>query len=62
MLEQFWLELSESFVDLDKVTLPPSSSSIPKFVEDMLVSSGYNYYSICLPTHQINKEIILLKQ
>ena len=37
MLEQFWLELSQSFVDLDKVTLPSSSSrSLPKFVEDML--------------------------
>src|SRR5919204_6165186 len=37
MLEQFWLELSESFVDLDKITHPPSSSSsIPKFVEEML--------------------------
>jgi NTE family protein len=29
MLEQFWLELSESFVDLDKVTLPSSSRSLP---------------------------------
>jgi NTE family protein len=44
MLEQFWLELSESFVDVDKITLSPSSGSLPKFVEDMLVSSGYNYY------------------
>ena len=43
MLEQFWLELSEGFVDLHKITLPPSSSSIPKFVEEMLVSSGYYY-------------------
>src|ERR671938_1388099 len=34
LLEQFWLELSESFVDLDKVTLP-SSSSIPKFIEQI---------------------------
>ena len=29
-LEQFWLELSEGFVNLDKVTLS-SSSSIPRF-------------------------------
>ena len=43
MLEQFWLELSEGFVDLHKITLLPSSSSIPKFVEEMLVSSGYYY-------------------
>jgi NTE family protein len=43
-LEQFWLELSESFVDVDKITLPSSSCSIPKFVEEMLISSGYNYY------------------
>jgi predicted acylesterase/phospholipase RssA len=28
MLEQFWLELSQSFVDLDKVTLPSSSRSL----------------------------------
>ena len=48
MLEQFRLELSESFVDLDKVTVTPSSSSIPKFVEEMLISSGYKYYN--LPT------------
>src|ERR671938_1419953 len=26
MLEQFWLELSQSFVDLDKVALPSSPS------------------------------------
>jgi NTE family protein len=46
MLEQFWLELSQSFVDLDKVTLPSSSRSPPKFVEDMLVSSGYYFYNL----------------
>src|ERR671910_784122 len=27
LLEQFWLELSESFVDFDKITLPYSSST-----------------------------------
>src|ERR671919_826095 len=33
MLEQFWLELSQGFVDLDKVIIPSShSTSIPKFV------------------------------
>jgi NTE family protein len=46
MLEQFWLELSQSFVDLDKVTLPTSSKSLPKFVEDMLVLSGYYFYNL----------------
>ena len=46
MLEQFWLELSQSFVDLDKVTLPSSSRSLPKFVEDMLVLSGYYFYNL----------------
>ena len=52
MLEQFWLELSQSFVDLDKVTLPSPSRSLPKFVEDMLVSSGcYYYYFYNLPTY-----------
>src|ERR687895_904829 len=38
LLEQFWLELSESFVNFDKITLPSSSSSssasasLPTFV------------------------------
>ena len=54
-LEQFWLELSESFVDLDKITFSPSSSSLPKFVEDMLVSSGYNYY-YNLPTYPSDEQ------
>jgi len=55
MLEQFWLELSESFVDLDKITLPSSSTSLPKFVEEMLVSSGYNYY-YNLPTYSSDEQ------
>jgi NTE family protein len=38
-LEQFWLELSESFVDLDTAAL----LSLPKFVEEMLLPSGYFY-------------------
>ena len=54
MLEQFWLELSQSFVDLDKVTLPPSSRSLPKFVEDMLVSSGYYFYN--LPPYPLDQQ------
>jgi NTE family protein len=52
MLEQFWLELSEGFVDLHKITFPASSDPLPKFVEEMLVSSGYNYYN--LPTHSLD--------
>src|SRR5919198_4580750 len=55
MLEQFWLELSQSFVDLDKVTLPFSSRSLPKFVEDMLVSSGY-YYFYNLPPNSSDEQ------
>jgi NTE family protein len=55
MLEQFWLELSESFVDLDKVTLPSSSSSLSKFVEEMLVSSGYHYY-YNLPNYSLDQQ------
>src|SRR5919106_3763645 len=39
LLEQFWLELSESFVDLDKNTLH-SSASLPKFVQDMLLPAA----------------------
>jgi NTE family protein len=52
MLEQFWLELSEGFVDLHKITFPASSDPLPKFVEEMLVSSGYNYYN--LPTYSLD--------
>ncbi|MGB8641585.1 MAG: patatin-like phospholipase family protein, partial [Nitrososphaeraceae archaeon] len=42
-LERFWLELSESFVDLDKI-IPPPSSSIPDFVEKMLAQSSTYFY------------------
>jgi NTE family protein len=55
MLEQFWLELSESFVDLDRITLSPSSGSLPKFVEEMLVPSGYNYF-YNLPTYPLDEQ------
>jgi NTE family protein len=47
-LEQFWLELSDSFVDLDRATF----RSLPKFVEEMLIATGY-YYN--LPTHSLNQ-------
>jgi NTE family protein len=43
LLEQFWLELSESFVDFEKVTLP-SSSPMPKFIEQILLPYTTNYY------------------
>ena len=52
LLEQFWLELSESFVDLDKNTLH-SSASLPKFVEDMLLPAAY-YYNF--PTASSSKQ------
>jgi NTE family protein len=42
-LEQFWLELSQSFLDLDEVTLPYSSSPSPQFVEEMLLRPGYYF-------------------
>ncbi|MPZ07172.1 MAG: hypothetical protein GEU26_12300 [Nitrososphaeraceae archaeon] len=42
-LERFWLELSESFVDLDKI-IPPPSSSIPDFVEKLLSQSSAYFY------------------
>jgi NTE family protein len=48
-LEQFWLELSEGYVDSDRATFP----SLPKFVEEMLLASGY-YYN--LPTHSLNQQ------
>ena len=52
LLEQFWLELSESFVDLDKNTLR-SSASLPKFVQDMLLPAGF-YYNF--PTASSSKQ------
>jgi NTE family protein len=42
-LERFWLELSESYVDLDKI-IPPPSSSIPDFVEKLLSQSSAYFY------------------
>jgi NTE family protein len=50
-LEQFWLELSESFVDLHRSTFP----SLPKFLEEMLLPSGY-YYNNNLPTDSLNQQ------
>jgi NTE family protein len=51
LLEQFWLELSESFVDLDKNALP--SASLPKFVERLLLPSSYYHY---IPTASSSKQ------
>src|SRR5215216_4348297 len=50
-LEQFWLELSQGFVNLDKVTLS-SSSSVPKFLEEILLP--FSYYN--LPIYSSNKQ------
>jgi NTE family protein len=50
-LEQFWLELSEGFMDLDKVPLT-SSSPLPRFIADILLPSGDFYHS---PTDSLNK-------
>jgi NTE family protein len=52
-LEQFWLELSEGFVNLDKMTLS-SSSSVPKFLEEMLLPFSYYYYN--LPIYSSDKQ------
>jgi NTE family protein len=40
VLEQFWLELSEGFIDLDKVHIA-SPSPVSKFIENMLLSSDH---------------------
>jgi NTE family protein len=48
-LEQFWLELSDGFVDMDRAPFP----SLPKFVEEMLLESGY-YCN--LPTYSLNQQ------
>jgi NTE family protein len=42
LLEQFWLELSDSFVDMNHVSFP--YFSIPRFMEQLLQS--YYYYSL----------------
>jgi NTE family protein len=55
LLEQFWLELSESFVDLDKFTLRYSVSLLPKFVEGLLLPST-NYYSYFPTTSSSDQE------
>lgn len=54
-LEQFWLELSESFVDLDKVNLSSNFSSLPNFVEKLLIPSAYSYF-YDLPTGSSSQE------
>jgi NTE family protein len=43
-LERFWLDLSESFVDLDQL-VPPHSVSIPEFVEKLLLLPSANLYN-----------------
>jgi NTE family protein len=50
-LEQFWLELSEGFLDLDKVPLT-FPNPLPRFIEDILLPSG-NFYH--LPTDSLDK-------
>lgn len=52
-LEEFWLELSEGFVNLDKVTLS-YSSSLSKSLEEILLPSSYYYYN--LPVYSSNKQ------
>ncbi len=58
LLEQFWLELSECFVDFDKITLPSSSSSasasLPTFVEQLLLPpiNYYHYFHTSSPSKQ----------
>lgn len=54
-LEQFWLELSESFVDLDKVNLPSNFNSLHDFVEKLLIPSAYSYF-YDLPTGSSSQE------
>ena len=52
-LEQFWLELSEGFVEFDKHILP-YFSSVPKFVEDLLLPARYYYNN--LPIYSSEQE------
>jgi NTE family protein len=50
-LEQFWLELSEVFMDLDKVPLA-FPSPLPRFIEDKLLPSDHFYH---LPADSLDK-------
>jgi NTE family protein len=59
-LERFWLELSESFVDLDKI-IPPPSSSIPDFVEKMLSQSSTYFYDGIATALSANEKISISK-
>jgi NTE family protein len=52
-LEQFWLELSEGFVNLDKMT-PSYLSSKSRFLEEMVIPFGHYYYN--WPTYSSNKQ------
>ena len=71
LLEQFWLELSESFVDFDKFNFP--SSSLPTFVEQLLLPpiNYYHYFHTgssskqekdCSTTTNTNEYAIKMKQ
>ncbi|HEX6027443.1 MAG TPA: patatin-like phospholipase family protein [Nitrososphaeraceae archaeon] len=74
LLEQFWLELSESFVDFDKFNFPsPSPSSLPTFVEQLLLPpiNYYHYFHTgssskqekdCSTTTNTNEYAIKMKQ
>jgi NTE family protein len=52
-LEQFWLELSEGFVNLDKMT-PSYLRSKPRFLEEIMLPFGHYYYN--LPIYTSNKQ------
>ena len=41
LLEQFWLELADSYIDLDKTTLHLSSDSIFQLIEQFMPSKSY---------------------
>lgn len=52
-LEQFWLELSEGFINLDKMT-PSYLSSKPRFFEEIVLPFDHYYYN--LPIYTSNKQ------
>jgi NTE family protein len=52
-LEQFWLELSEGFINLDKMT-PSYLRSKPRFLEEIMLPFGHYYYN--LPIYTSNKQ------
>ena len=52
LLEQFWLELADSYIDLDKTALPHPSDSIFQLIEQFMPFRSYYYDDLRLLSQQ----------